>query len=424
MQFKSLQSVEQYLEQIPRFQAVGATASNFDLSRFRKFCSFLGDPQKSFPSIHVAGTNGKGSTCNILGTVFQKSGFKVGVFTSPHIVSYKERFKIGDRIIPDELLISFFQEYADQIEQHKLTYFEISTALAFWWFARSKVDIAVIEVGLGGRLDATNIIDPLVSVITSISLDHTDILGDTIEEIAREKGGVIKQGRAVVIGDLPQEARDEIFQLAEQNDASVNTINETHPRFCAPGHYQVTIDNEKFDIRTNLAAPIQAKNIAIAWQVIKQIRDEFNISNEQFVEALQQVDLGYGRFEKLIPSQPWFFDGGHNVEAIKTLKQSLETVGSIDRATLVLSILRDKIRPEVMTEFSEFKNIYYYQLNLERAATFDDIKQWLPQAIPFPDNSNQHSILEDFDSELVIFSGSFYFYDTVRGWVLKLAKNQ
>lgn len=424
MQFKSLQSVEQYLEKIPKFQSVGAPAANFDLSRFKEFCIFLGNPHQNFPSIHVAGTNGKGSTCCILGSILQQSGYKTGVYTSPHIFSFKERFRIGDSTIPDEQLITFFQKYGDQIEQHKLTYFEISTAIAFWWFSRSEVDIAVIEVGLGGRLDATNIIDPLVSVITSISLDHTDILGDTITEIAREKGGIIKPGRPVVTGNLPEVALDEILRLAEQNDTSVNTIDEMHPRFCGLGHYQIKVDNEMIDVRTNLAVPVQAKNIAIAWQAIKQIRDDFDIPNRRILDALKHVNLGFGRFEKLTPSQQWYFDGGHNVEAVKTLKQSINTVGEIERAVLVLSLMRDKIRPGVMTEFSEFKNIYYYQLNLERAATFNDIKQWLPQTNPFPDHFNQHSFFEDLDSELVIFSGSFYFYNTVWGWVSSFAKNQ
>lgn len=424
MQFKSLQSVEHYLEKIPRFQSMGSRAANFDLSRFREFCDFLGNPHQSFPSVHVAGTNGKGSTCCILGTIFQKSGYKTGIYTSPHIFNFKERFRIGDTTIPDEELITFFQKYADQIEPYKLTYFEISTAIAFWWFSRSEVDIAIIEVGLGGRLDATNIIDPLVSVITSISLDHTDILGVSIREIAREKGGIIKPRRPVVIGDLPKQAKDEIFRLAEQNDTSVNTIDETYPRFCAPGHYQIKMSNKTTDIRTNLVVPIQAKNIAMAWLVIDKTRDELFVSNQQFVRALKRVNLGFGRFERLIQTQPWYFDGSHNLEAVKMLKQSIRTVGSIDQATLVLSMMRDKIRPEVMTEFLEFKNIYYYQLNLERAATFDDIKQWLPQANPFPDESNQHLFLDELDSELVIFSGSFYFYDTVWGWVSKFAKNQ
>lgn len=420
MQFSSPESVKQYLEQIPTFQSTGTTAAKFDLSRFREFCASIGDPQNGFPSIHVAGTNGKGSTCRILETILRKAGYKTGVYTSPHILEFNERFSISGEYIPDEELVTFFRQFADRVEQHELTYFEISTAIAFWWFNRSDVDIAVIETGLGGRLDATNVIDPLVSVITSISLDHTDILGNSIEEIAREKAGIIKSGTPLVIGDLPDVARGEILNIAEQKGSSVHNIEALSPTFLAPGRYQLTEKREKINIDTNLAIPIQANNIAIAWQVVHQIKDKFPISDEQFVRALEQVNLGFGRFERLIDSQPWYFDGAHNVEAVKALKQSVQAVESLEEATLVLSLLKDKLRPEMMKEFLEFKNIYYYQLNLERAASFDDINNWLPQVKTFPDDHNQPSFLDDFDSQLVIFGGSFYFYEKVRGWISHL----
>lgn len=420
MQFSSAESVKQYLEQIPVFRSTGSSAAKFDLSRFREFCASTGNPQHFFPSIHVAGTNGKGSTCRILGSVFREAGFKVGVYTSPHILNFNERFSINGELISDEELLTFFRQFTDRLEKYELTYFEICTAIAFWWFARSDVEIAAIETGLGGRLDATNILNPLVSVITSISLDHTDILGDNIEEIAREKAGIIKSNRPLVLGDLPDKARKEITNIAEQKESSVHTIDALEPRFLNPGRYRLTANGKRIDIRTNLAVPVQAKNIAITWQVLRQIQNKFPVSQEQFVSALTNVDLGFGRFEKLLDSQPWYFDGGHNVEAVKALKQSIQTVGDLEDATLILSMLRDKLRPGVMKEFLEFKNIYYYQLNLERAATFDDINYWLPQVKTFPDDHNQPSFLDEFDSRLVIFAGSFYFYEKVRGWVSTL----
>lgn len=420
MQFTTSESVKKYLEQVPTFRSTGSSAAKFDLSRFRAFCASIENPQDDFPSIHIAGTNGKGSTCRILGTIFGDAGFKTGVYTSPHILDYKERFRINEEYISDDELLTFFRRFADRIEKYELTYFEISTAIAFWWFERCEVDIAVIETGLGGRLDATNIVDPHVSVITSISLDHTDILGDSIKEIAREKAGIIKSGRPLIIGDLPKDAQREISKIAEQKESSVNTIEALNPTFVSPGHYQLTANDKKINIRTNLEIPVQAKNIAISWQVIRQLQDEFPIPENQFIRALKHVDLGFGRFEKLIDSQPWYFDGGHNVEAVKALKQSVQTVGRLENATLILSVLKDKLRPELMKEFLEFKNIYYYQLNLERAASFDDINYWLPQLKTFPDNHNQQSFLDDFDSELVIFAGSFYFYATVRDWIQEL----
>jgi dihydrofolate synthase/folylpolyglutamate synthase len=422
MTFDSIKSVEEYLSKIPKFQAVGTSAANFDLDRFKQFCVRLGDFQDKFPSIHIGGTNGKGSTSRILGKVFQDSGYKVGVYTSPHVINFNERFTINDEVIPDGELIAFFQEHVQILEEYKLTYYEISTAIAFWWFAESKVDLAIIEVGLGGRLDATNVITPLVSVITSIALDHTDILGDTIEEIAREKGGIIKRGVPVVIGDLPKTAEEEVINIAKQKGSLIYSVDELEAKFLEPGLYQLTIDSHVIKIKTNLFAPVQAKNIAIAWQVTRLLKDDFPISIEHYIKSLKRVDLGIGRFSRLSENHRWYFDGGHNAEAVKALKHSVQQVGSISEAFLVLALMRDKINPEMVNEFSEFKNIYYYQLNFDRAATFDDIKQRLPQVNPFPvDQDQQKLLLKGFDSELVIFAGSFYFYGTVRDWVRAFA---
>ena len=417
MEFNSIKDVEKYLDHIPKFSNTGTSAANFRLSRFRNFCERIGNPQKEFASIHVGGTNGKGSTCHILGTIYQKSGFKVGLYTSPHILRFNERFKINGKAISDGPLVTFFQRFGKLLEDHKLTYFEISTAIAFWWFAQSKVDLAIVEVGLGGRLDATNIIDPLASVITSISLDHTNILGEHIEDIAREKGGIIKAGKPVIMGDLPGDARRIISQIAQKKGSKLYSIDEFNPQYVKAGQYGLRINGEQLLINTNLAAPIQAKNLAMAWRVTQLVNNEFPVQYEQFIKALRVVELGVGRFEKLLTDRRWYFDGGHNPEAVQALKQSIQAIGQINEAVLILSLMRDKIQPDLMTEFLEFKNIYYYQLNLERAATFNDINQWLPNVLPIPSSCSHQSFLNDFDSELVIFAGSFYFYETVREWI-------
>jgi dihydrofolate synthase/folylpolyglutamate synthase len=421
MKFDSIDEVDRYLSRIPKFQSEGASAANFYLKRFRKFCKFLGNPQREFPVIHIGGTNGKGSTCQILGSIFHKSGYKTGVYTSPHILNFNERFKIDGTVISDEALTRFFQKYAEHFADFQLTYFEISTALAFWWFAQSKVDIAVIEVGLGGRLDATNVINPLLSAITSVSLDHTEILGKDVETIAREKAGIIKAGRPVVLGDIPEKAAIEIHKIAEQKGSIVYTTDK--PEVIEPGLYKVSFKSEKNLIRTNLKVPIQSKNIALAAQILGLVNDSFPVSKAQFIEALRAVDLGPARFTKLIEDQLWYFDGAHNLEAVRALKQSVQTVGVVSEATLVLAMMKDKLKPEIMDEFSEFKKIYYYNLNFERAATFDDIKHWLPQTNLFPPDQFRH-FFKDFDSELVIFAGSFYFYATVRERINNFSLNR
>ncbi len=226
-----------------------------------------------------------------------------------------------------------------------------------------------------------------------------------------------------MIGDLPTEARNEIIKIAEQKECPLYTIDNLESEYVKPGQYRLTVDSRIIDISSNLTAPVQAKNIAIVWQICSAIPNKYTIAEEDFISGLKRVNTGPGRFELLIDGEQWYFDGGHNLEAVQALKESVRTVGDIDSATLVLSLMKDKIREEVMAEFLEFKNIYYYPLNLERAATFDDIKQWLPKANPFPasDEDRKKIMQGDFDSELVIFSGSFYFYETVRDWVLTFA---
>ncbi|WP_138430378.1 bifunctional folylpolyglutamate synthase/dihydrofolate synthase [Fodinibius saliphilus] len=420
MSISSLSSVEAYLEQIPKFKSVGSLGADFNLDRFKQFCESIGDPQNDFPAIHVAGTNGKGSTCRLLSSVYQKAGYNVGLYTSPHLNRFNERFIINGEEITEDELLRFFENNREKIEKYELTYFEISTAISFWWFSRSRIDLAVIEVGLGGRLDATNVFSPLISVITSISLDHTGILGESIQEIAYEKAGIIKPEIPVVIGDLPDEAENQVAEIARNNESSIYTIDELHPVSGEQGQYQLTVAGHEILFETSLLAPVQAKNIAISWQVVQNLSDYFSVSEEQFIEGINEAEVGLGRFNRLLGSQKWFFDGAHNLEAVRALKKAVRRVGKVSDAILVLALLEDKIQPKIMKEFSEFRNIYYYQLSLERAASFDDIKEWLPQVTPFP-NEHRHTIFNcDFNSELVIFAGSFYFYATVREWVQNL----
>ncbi|SMO80634.1 dihydrofolate synthase / folylpolyglutamate synthase [Fodinibius sediminis] len=421
MSFLTIEDVEQYLAAIPKFQSDHAKAADFNLAKFERFCEELGCPQEQFPAVHVAGTNGKGSTCRILAAIYHEAGYTTGLYTSPHILTFNERFIINGSTIPDAELLAFFQQYRTLIEEHRLTYFEISTAIAFWWFAKSQVDIAIIETGLGGRLDATNIIHPLASIITSISLDHTDILGDSLAAIAREKGGIIKSGRPVIIGNLPEEAERIIQGIAREKGSELFDIKELQPRLVSGRAVLLKTPGGQKKLRTSLIAPVQALNVAMAWQAIRAVSGHLPVSEQQFERALGSVAPGYGRFEQLSEKRRWYFDGAHNIEAVKQVKESLATVGNMNEAILVLSLMRDKIQPDVMNEFSEFKNIYYYSLNTERAAPFKEIKEWWPQVMAFPNQPDQQQrLLKEFETELVIFAGSFYFYATVRDWIKTL----
>ncbi|MFH5832235.1 bifunctional folylpolyglutamate synthase/dihydrofolate synthase [Halalkalibaculum sp. DA3122] len=424
MKLNSTDDLYRYLDSIPAFQHEGAAAAKLDLERFRAFCGEIGDPQESYPSIHVAGTNGKGSTCQILGAIYHNAGYKTGVYTSPHLLEYRERFQVDGEYIPEERLLEFINTYRARIEAAALSYFELSTAIAFWWFHVQQVDIAVIETGLGGRLDATNILRPEVSVITNVSRDHTDILGEDILDIAKEKAGIIKFHTPVVVGNASEEVRTLIRKEAARQWGAVYEVHSLNPTW-KMGICTLAEGEHQYHFATDLNNSVQAYNIAAAWYVVKLLGDSFNISEDQFREGLKQVKSTFnlpGRFEKLDPGKEWYFDGAHNLEAVRAMTASVERIKPLNRAVLVLSLMKDKIDREMMAEFQKFKKIYYYTSGSKRSAGMGEIKKWLPDAEPFPDE--QPLFLKELESELVIFAGSFYFYSSVRKLLQTLHSDQ
>ncbi|MDZ7715727.1 MAG: Mur ligase family protein [Balneolaceae bacterium] len=427
MLFNDIEDVYGYLEAIPKFQSEGNKAARFNLQKFRQFCDDIGGPHREGNYVHVAGTNGKGSTCRLLASVYQKAGYKVGLYTSPHLEDFKERFVIDGCQITDQELASFFYGNERQINQSDLTYFELSTAIAFWWFNKQDVDLAIIETGLGGRLDATNIITPMVSVITSIALDHTDLLGETIEEIAAEKAGIIKQDTPVIIGHLERAAKNVIDEIATDKNAEVFRSSELAPGFDS-GIYSIKDGNEEITFSPGCISPVQAYNIAMTWQVAKVLQKRFPITSASLAEGINKSAEMYpnkGRFEKLNENYDWYFDGAHNIEAVRAMKAMVQTIKPVKDTILVLSIMEDKLSSEVGKEFSEFKKIFYHTTESNRAASVDTVRQYLPDFSIMPVKKElQQKLFEEFESELVIFAGSFYFYSTVDRWVKAFATNR
>lgn len=423
MTFTTIDDIYRYLRAIPDFRERGKEAADFDLGRFRRFITAIGDPHKSFKSVHVAGTNGKGSTCQILASIYQQAGFRVGLYTSPHILKYTERFRIDGREIPETDLLVFFQDHQTMLKSFKLTYFEISTAVAFWWFERQQVEVAVIEAGLGGRLDATNIITPELSVITNVSIDHTEILGDDLESIAREKAGIIKQGVPVLIGNVPEATVKVFKQAAERAGSGLSEINSLKPRW-RDGIYYLTPGESEIALETDLVTPVQAYNIAMAWRAVELLQESLPVTMEQKKRGIGRVRAIYpnlARFEQLLPGKMWYFDGAHNLEAVQALKKAISTIKPVDEAVLILALMRDKVRKPLMEEFSEFKKKFYHTIAADRAAKAAQIKEWLPDCEAVPgDFTARRQFFNKLDSELVIFAGSFYFYPTVREWLKQL----
>ena len=424
--FNSINDVYKWLNEIPMFGKTGASAANFSLRSIRRFCAELGNPQNTYPTIHVAGTNGKGTTCQMLASVCQSAGYKTGLYTSPHLLDYRERFRVNAAQITEQDLLRFFRRFDELLKRYSLTYFEISTAIAFWFFEQQKVDIAIIETGLGGRLDATNIITPEVSVITSVGLDHTDILGDSLGKIAKEKGGIIKPKKPVVVGRLKDEAMDVMKEIAAEKKSDLYNADSLMPKFKS-GKITLQSGEKKLKIDAAGRSKIDAVNCAVAYETVRLLKNRFAVSDENFVHGIEQMPVRFpyhGHFEQLHPELNWFFDGGHNHESVSVLVEQLGDIAPMQEWTLVLSMMRDKMSPDVLNQLQNFKSVYLYPQEQERAATFDELKSSFPSGVHLKaDNRLPENWIEKHKTELVIFGGSFYFYNVVRRWMGAIATN-
>lgn len=414
--FQSIEDVWKYLDSIPMFSKVGLTASNFGLENIIRFCKEIGNPHSQFKSIHVAGTNGKGSTCYLLEAVYGKAGYKTGMFTSPHLIKYNERFRISGVEVADQSLLEFFQEVDMVLEKIPLTYFEISTALAFWVFAKEKVDIAIIETGLGGRLDSTNIIHPELSIITSIGKDHELILGNTIEKIAYEKAGIIKTSIPAIVGNLDQVSMKVVKDMAIRNNSELVNSSSLSPIF---DKGIISFNGTNHTFRTNLIEPINAWNVAMVYQAVMILNDTFSISESIFKDALECFIGVPARFEKVHPNKKWYFSGSHNEQAIDAMLEAVEHISSTKKV-LILSMMKDKVNEDILSKFKAFDKIYFYEQEGERSAKITDVQKFIKA--DWVDENNHKMILNELKTELVIFAGSFYFYSTIKRWLSEYIK--
>jgi dihydrofolate synthase/folylpolyglutamate synthase len=422
--FDTIEQVEKYLYSIPKFGLTGSKAANFNLDRMKRFCKRLGDPQDDFPSIHVAGTNGKGTVCQMLAAVYQTAGYKTGLYTSPHLLDVRERFRINAKDIDDESLLAFFRENKMLFTEEKLTFFELTTVIAFWYFSRENVDIAILETGLGGRLDATNVVKPVVSVITSIGMDHADILGDSISKIAAEKAGIIKPGIPVVTGNLPADARRVISKTVQQTGSSWTEVRECDPEF---KNHEIEFEGVGRFADTHFRIPaegrkrIDAVNAAMCMMATEAASVRLPVSQEAIIDGIQRLNTlfpHHAHFEKLLPDAEWYYDGAHNTESIRILIDELLNRAPAAQWKVVLSFMDDKLTDEVAALWNRFPKLFYFVQEGERAASAERMKERFPGARQvFGIKEIFRTDPERSKSELVIFSGSFYFYEKLRRWM-------
>ncbi len=384
-QVSPYQATINYLyEKLPMFQRQGATAIKKDLGNIRKFCMQLQNPQAKFPSIHIAGTNGKGSTAHILAALLQVKGKKVGLYTSPHYKDFRERIKINGTYISEEEVVDFVEKHKLFIEKVKPSFFEITVAMAFDYFAKQQVDIAIIETGLGGRLDSTNVITPILSVITNISYDHQSILGDTLPKIATEKAGIIKDSIPVVVGEKNEETRPVFEQKAAEANAKIYFARDTYNVLHTVNAFTHSIFNiykngrlHHKDVEADIAGHFQEQNLTTAIQVVDVLNQKgFQIEEEDLRKALLQVKKLTGFIGRcyIIGERPLILcDSGHNVAGIHYMMQQMKDDRFRDKH-FVIGAVKDKDLDEIMRLYPKDATYYFTKPNIPRGLDANELK--------------------------------------------------
>lgn len=346
------ETTEWLFSQLPMFQTQGAIAYKNDLSNIILLDNHLKSPHKNFKTIHVAGTNGKGSTSSLLASVLQESGLKVGLYTSPHLKDFRERIKINGKLIPEKFVIDFTADNKLFFEQNSLSFFEMTVGMAFQYFSQEKVDIAVIEVGMGGRLDATNIISPLLSIITNIGLDHTQFLGNTLAQIAFEKGGIIKENIPVVIGESTKQTKLVFNELAKAKNTSIIFAEDlTHENLpCA------------------LLGDYQIKNKKTVLTAIEKLKPHINISQKNILDGFMNVikNTGLlGRWQLLNKEPKVICDTAHNTHGLKIVLDQIKKE-KFNTLHFILGFVNDKDIDSVLPLFPKNAKYYFCSPNIFR----------------------------------------------------------
>ncbi len=366
---------------LPVFQKVGSSAYKEGLENTHAIDQRLNHPHRKFRTIHVAGTNGKGSTSHLLAAILQQSGYKTGLYTSPHLVDFRERIKINGEMIPEDHVVSFVNNHIDFFDQIHPSFFEVTTAMAFDYFAHEKIDVAVVEVGLGGRLDCTNIITPDISIITNISFDHTALLGNTLSAIAAEKAGIIKPNIPVIIGEALPETKSVFLQKAQSEKAPVVFVEEENPVLSAE-----LSDTEKWIFETKdyphlvgeLGGLVQEKNAATVLCAINILKEKgYTIIDsavyEGFAKVIEITGLR-GRWQCVGANPKIILDTGHNVDGIKYIVRQLENCER-NRLHFIIGMVADKDVDAVLQLLPKDAIYYFTKASIPRALNEEVLKE-------------------------------------------------
>lgn len=378
------QTLDYLFSRLPMYQRVGAAAYKADLKNTIEICTALGNPQNKLQCIHVAGTNGKGSTSHMIAAVLQKAGYKVGLYTSPHLLDFRERIKINGKLIPKDYIVEFVEKYKAKFETIEPSFFEWTVGLAFDYFANSEVDVAVIEVGLGGRLDSTNVINPVVSVITNIGFDHMNLLGDTLQKIAAEKAGIIKTKRPVVISQNQTEIVGIFSDKAKEMKARMLIASKEYKvvESKKEGQYlQVSLLDKKTNLTTkyqlDLTGTYQVKNLIGVVAALKVITENGFVINEDDIQKglsnVVKLTGLLGRWQTLSEKPLVICDTGHNEDGIKEVLHNL-SLYAYKQLHFVLGVVNDKDISSILKLLPKDAVYYFTKASVPRALPESELK--------------------------------------------------
>jgi dihydrofolate synthase/folylpolyglutamate synthase len=417
------QTIDYLYNTLPMFSRMGSAAFKKDLTNTLLLCERLDNPENKFKSIHVAGTNGKGSVSHMLAAIFQTAGYKTGLYTSPHLYDFRERIKINGEMAEKNFVSDFVDRIRPAIDEIQPSFFEITVAMAFDYFAKQKVDVAIVEVGLGGRLDSTNVIYPMLSVITNIGWDHMNLLGNSLEEIAREKAGIIKEKVPVVIGETSPELKKIFDEMAQAKNAPVHyasscfkdtgyTLQEDRLLAVYEG-----IDHVQVNVETDLAGIYQVRNIMTVLTTIPILRHYgWKLSDRDIESALKQVKklTGlHGRWEVIHRKPTVVLEVAHNEDGIRQMLFHLENI-SFNKLHIVIGMVKDKEIDKALKLMPATADYYFTQAQIPRAMDAETLRK-MGAAYGLNGNSFkevneglQQAMSKASDDDLIIVCGSIF----------------
>lgn len=378
------QTIDYLYNKLPMFSRVGSQAIKPGLDNILALCESLGNPHKKSRYIHIAGTNGKGSVSHMLASILQTSGYKTGLYTSPHLKDFRERIRVNGVMIEESAVVAFVEKIQPQIEALQPSFFEITVAMALYYFNDNHTDVAVIETGLGGRLDSTNIINPVLSVITNIGFDHMHILGNTLEKIAAEKAGIIKPGVPVVVGEKHTETENIFIQKATENNAPLFFASDTFQ----PAGWENENHNLKVEVAVkgktdhnhytlDLPAQYQVKNLLTVLESCRQLQQSgFNINEHAIIEGLKQVKKNTGlrgRWDIIHQHPKIILDVAHNESGMQELLNQLE-VTTYHKLHIILGMVKDKDVEKVLQMLPQYATYYFTNAHIPRAMPAEALK--------------------------------------------------